>query len=215
MSEGPRALAFEPVAPEAWAAPDCAGPRSKGFSRHGIHLAQRADGLLLLVMLERMLAARRLWLMTLCVLWVSSGVSAQQSEPCNCDTPRVAAKQTPEQAERKLAPQRSSEARPSVAGPVLLTAGGIAAGVVALAIGVEQRPLCTDGCRPDIPTPYLVTAALAGGAVIAGTVWLIAVLSAGSPASTASEAKMAARPRCSFELQLTPAVANASLRVAF
>jgi sugar lactone lactonase YvrE len=42
----------EPIAAGPWGAPDCAGPPSKEFSPHGIHLAQRADGLLQLLVVN-------------------------------------------------------------------------------------------------------------------------------------------------------------------
>lgn len=42
----------EPVAPGSWGAPDCAGPPSKAFSPHGIHLAQRTDGSLQLLVVN-------------------------------------------------------------------------------------------------------------------------------------------------------------------
>jgi len=42
----------EPVAPGPWGALDCAGPPSKAFSPHGIHFAQRADGLLQLLVVN-------------------------------------------------------------------------------------------------------------------------------------------------------------------
>jgi hypothetical protein len=42
----------QPVAPGPWGAADCSGPPSKAFSPHGIHLAQRADGLLQLLVVN-------------------------------------------------------------------------------------------------------------------------------------------------------------------
>ncbi|HTU62431.1 MAG TPA: hypothetical protein VMF89_28420, partial [Polyangiales bacterium] len=42
----------EPAAPGPWGAPDCAGPPSKAFSPHGIHLSQRADGVLQLLVVN-------------------------------------------------------------------------------------------------------------------------------------------------------------------
>jgi sugar lactone lactonase YvrE len=42
----------EPAGPGAWGAPDCDGPPTDAFSPHGIHLAQRADGLLQLLVVQ-------------------------------------------------------------------------------------------------------------------------------------------------------------------
>jgi len=42
----------EPVAPGPWGAPDCIGPPSPAFSPHGIHLAQRADGRMQLLVVQ-------------------------------------------------------------------------------------------------------------------------------------------------------------------
>lgn len=139
-----------------------------------------------------------------------SDALAQQSKPQPCPVSETAGTRP---SPRSL--ELNAEARPSLVGPLLLAIAGPVVAFTSLAIGVENRPLCTDGCDRGPPTPYLVAAALSAGAALVGIGWLIERLIARAAYDRRNADDHTMLPRYDFELHVTPTIAHASLSMSF